>query len=407
MATQSYRIYTSEDTSFPVQLDSSRTIRLLVSEFVRQHRLPVYGDNGIPRTYALFSGADHRRLSSEQSLSQTIAAGGGDLYLADSNAPWWVATGASLPPAPVVTRSWRDLVRQPTAFMLLGGGALIVVLLIVLVRWRGEPVVPPITPTINIAVVILPTATLVPVSPAPPVTASVEQATSTIIIVPTEAIPTPAPVALQGVEGKYTYTGRVAEDSVGAFTRLRSEPDANSPSLGKLRNNDTVELIRNGSDDWVQVRVLGAADAALIGQSGWIKGWLIDEVDVPPRPTGVPTSAAPLSVARRFTAQVVTTYPGTQPSGEQASCVAGYVRLGGTPIAGAVVYANNGGPAAPSPRGITDGNGYYYICGLGDSTWSVVLTYIPGPDTLAAEVKPTVYVNGSHTQVAVVNFNGR
>jgi hypothetical protein len=73
----------------------------------------------------------------------------------------------------------------------------------------------------------------------------------------------------------------------------------------------------------------------------------------------------------------------------------------GSGVAAALIVVNNGAASVDRQTNLA---GEFSICGLGDSTWSVVLRYVPGEPTLAREVAATVYVNGGPDHVAIVNF---
>lgn len=94
MPTVRYRVYINEDTVHGRDLDTQTPIRLLIEQLMDIFDLPATDKRGGLLEYALYGGPDHQRLSSEQTLAQTAFAKGGDLYLANTQRPWW------LPPAP-------------------------------------------------------------------------------------------------------------------------------------------------------------------------------------------------------------------------------------------------------------------------------------------------------------------
>src|SRR5262249_33012161 len=112
-------------------------------------------------------------------------------------------------------------------------------------------------------------------------------------------------------------------------------------------------------------------------------------------------------LGRRFSAHTDVTWPGSGNSGQFASCAAGFVRAkGGKGIKGAAVEVSNG--PTNKFRATTDIIGHYQLCGLGASTWSAVLIYIPGQSPLANRPLSSFYVNGNNAQPeAVVNFDER
>lgn len=104
-----------------------------------------------------------------------------------------------------------------------------------------------------------------------------------------------------------------------------------------------------------------------------------------------------------FKAQVVTSFEGSPRTEERQSCVLGQVRTrDGRPVAGAVLYGNNG--VTNTAQAVSDTEGRYSLCGLGDSRWSIVLTYLPTPHQLGGQVKAEFYVSGAPEQQAVVDF---
>jgi hypothetical protein len=94
---------------------------------------------------------------------------------------------------------------------------------------------------------------------------------------------------------------------------------------------------------------------------------------------------------------------GRAASGQQQSSVSGrVVDRNNQPVTGACLYANNSG--ANTALHCTNDNGEYFIGDLGDSHWSIVLTYIPKPDTLRRQVVGVFDVDGTPGNQAVVNF---
>jgi PPM family protein phosphatase len=134
--------------------------------------------------------------------------------------------------------------------------------------------------------------------------------------------------------------------------------------------------------------------------------------------TSVPTASSievsptetPITATRVFRAEVVTNYPntGSGQSDQRQSCVSGrVVDRHNSGIANAVLYVNNGGPSATNLFFETNSKGNYFYCGLGASSWSVVLTYIPGEPRLDSEAIGAIYLNGTQEQQAIVNFQER
>lgn len=111
-----------------------------------------------------------------------------------------------------------------------------------------------------------------------------------------------------------------------------------------------------------------------------------------PPPTAVPVVT--YGVARRQS------FEGSGNSGAFASCIDIQVVGPGGPVAGAVLGINNG---EHSYQNQTDANGYTGRCGLGASTWSVVLFWTPGEGDLRGAVT-TIVLSGAPEQRGVVVF---
>lgn len=131
----------------------------------------------------------------------------------------------------------------------------------------------------------------------------------------------------------------------------------------------------------------------------------------PPVPTAPPQRSAPL---QPNPAPAPTTRPqpvhfgvverksfeATLPSGQYNSCIDIQVVGRNGPVGGAVVGINNG---EHSYQNQTDANGYTGRCGLGASTWSVVLFWTPPNQTISGAAT-TVWINGAAEQRAAVVF---
>ncbi len=96
-------------------------------------------------------------------------------------------------------------------------------------------------------------------------------------------------------------------------------------------------------------------------------------------------------------------FDGSGNSGQFASCIDVQVLGPGGPIAGAVLGINNGDH---SYQNQTDASGYAGRCGLGASTWSIVLFWTPQTGNVAGATT-TVYLNGAPDQRAAVVFRAR
>lgn len=133
----------------------------------------------------------------------------------------------------------------------------------------------------------------------------------------------------------------------------------------------------------------------------------------PPAPTSAPTAppaaprprptAQPIPPAPTFAIATRTSFDGSGVSGQFASCIDVQVLGRAGPVGGAVIGINNG---EHSYQDQTDAGGYSGRCGLGASTWSVVLFWAPGGGP-AQPVATTVYVSGAPEQRAAVVFQER
>lgn len=96
-------------------------------------------------------------------------------------------------------------------------------------------------------------------------------------------------------------------------------------------------------------------------------------------------------------------FEGSGNSGQYASCIDVQILGRDGPVAGAVIGINNGDL---SYQDQTDQGGYSGRCGLGASTWSVVLFWTPGGGQ-AQGAATTVYLSGAPEQRAAVVFQQR
>ncbi|MCX7789790.1 MAG: hypothetical protein N2378_04050 [Chloroflexaceae bacterium] len=121
-----------------------------------------------------------------------------------------------------------------------------------------------------------------------------------------------------------------------------------------------------------------------------------------PRPTVAPRPPA-RSPGSAFGVAQRKSFDGSGNSGQFASCIDIQVLGPGGPIAGAVLGINNGDH---SYQNQTDAGGYTGRCGLGASTWSVVLFWTPQTGSVSGATT-TVYLNGAPDQRAAVVFRAR
>lgn len=117
----------------------------------------------------------------------------------------------------------------------------------------------------------------------------------------------------------------------------------------------------------------------------------------PRRPSAATPAPPPFAVATR------TSFDGSGNSGQFASCIDVQIMGRGGPVAGAVLGINNG---EHSYQDQTDQGGYSGRCGLGASTWSVVLFWTPAGGEVRGAAT-TVYLSGAPEQRAAVVFTER
>lgn len=118
-------------------------------------------------------------------------------------------------------------------------------------------------------------------------------------------------------------------------------------------------------------------------------------VTAPARRMPTPTAAAPA-----FTVAGRKSFEGSGASGQFASCIDVQVLDDGAPVAGAVLGINNGDL---SYQNQTDRGGYSGRCGLGASTWSVVLFWTPARGAVQGAAT-TIYLSGAPEQRGAVVF---
>lgn len=201
---------------------------------------------------------------------------------------------------------------------------------------------------------------------------------------------------VQGVLAQYTYTGRVATDAAGAFTRMHAAADAGSAPVALLRNGDGLDVLDLSVAGWYQARIRTSADPSLVGETGWIERWLVDNQDVPDAP-------APLVFVGRL---------GNTPTDGAVQCGAAF----DSSIYGSVENARGAGIAGARLRvtsadgrnsyTVTTGRGgVYTVPGLGCTTWSVRLLSVPNaPNGIQANSITVRNLNGGKFTAAEVRF---
>jgi serine/threonine protein kinase len=98
-------------------------------------------------------------------------------------------------------------------------------------------------------------------------------------------------VSVSGVQAEYIYTRRVAVEDDDVYTYMRLQPDADSEQGAILHNDDTLQIVQQ-DDKWYQARIV-SDDAERDGQIWWIERWLVDNENIPPRPTATPVPPTP------------------------------------------------------------------------------------------------------------------
>jgi hypothetical protein len=208
--------------------------------------------------------------------------------------------------------------------------------------------------------------------------------------------------AVQGVLADYSFTNRVATDDAGAYTGMRSEPDARSQPVGRLRNGDQIDVLRDDIANWYQARISTSSDPAQAGVVGWIERWLIDNQGAPAAPA-VPTAApaaALVFVGRLYSA----------PTDAAAQCGASFQ----SSIYGSVENSSGKGIAGATLRVVSaDGRhrysvttrrgGVYNVGGLGCTAWTIRLIGIPG-SAIQANAVTVKNLNGGRFTSAEVRY---
>ncbi len=197
-----------------------------------------------------------------------------------------------------------------------------------------------------------------------------------------------------GVRSEYRYTERIGVDELGAYTSLYAAPDAASDRFAVLRNDDVVEILRNDTAGWYQVRIRQSGNSFHLGAVGWIERWLIDDQHVPPLIfDGIlgqtPTDRA-VPCGMHFNSSIYGSVEDRRGQG----------------IAGATLTVTSAdGRNQFSAR--TRANGTYTVPGLGCTTWIVRLTSVADfPEFQANEVRVT-NLNGGRYTAAEVRFRQR
>jgi hypothetical protein len=194
---------------------------------------------------------------------------------------------------------------------------------------------------------------------------------------------------------------------------------------------DDPAALRAALDQIVLALPLAATEPALHAELLATRATLIERLSAgdlggvaqaaPPEAPAAPTSpATPAAPARRdsgagrqqpappattarpalYSVAARRSHDGSGNSGAFASCVDVQVVGAEGPVAGAVIGVNNGDYSFEAQ---SDAGGYAGFCGLGASTWSVVLFWTPADGKVERAVT-TVYVSGAPDQRASAVF---
>jgi hypothetical protein len=207
---------------------------------------------------------------------------------------------------------------------------------------------------------------------------------------------------LQGILPQYDYTNRVGADAGGAYTAMRAEPNAAGQAIGRLRNGDMVDVLRNDVPDWYQLRVSASADAAQIGATGWLERWLVDNQGVPAAPVATPAPQQLVFAGRVYSTP---TDAAVQCGSAFESSIFGSVEnSAGRGIAGARVRITSADRR--NTYNVTTGRGgVYTLPGLGCTTWTVRLISVPNaPGGIQAGPVTVRNLNGGRYTSAEVRF---
>jgi uncharacterized protein YkwD len=111
---------------------------------------------------------------------------------------------------------------------------------------------------------------------------------------------------IEGVRKEYIYTNRIAYDEPEStkekkyYSKMRKEPREDSKRLEKLMNGDKVRVLKKETNKkekttWYYVQIFKSHDSKNEGKEGWIETWIVDNENVPAKPTPSPLpTAAPV-----------------------------------------------------------------------------------------------------------------
>jgi serine/threonine protein kinase len=207
---------------------------------------------------------------------------------------------------------------------------------------------------------------------------------------------------VNGIRPEYSYTNRVATDQTGPYTAMRTEANTQSPPLGVLRNGDEIEILRDDVPGWYYVRISHSTDAAQVPLVGWIERWLIDNQNVPPRSTAVPTPETLVFVGKVYSTP---TDSAVQCGTTFASSIYGSVEdERGRGIANARLRITSADGKNVFNRS-TGRGGVFSVPGLGCTSWVVRLLSVPNaPNGIRANTVVVRNLNGGQFTAAEVRF---
>lgn len=228
------------------------------------------------------------------------------------------------------------------------------------------------------------------------------------------ALPTPDAPAL----ALETYAATVAGPGEGAALRQALDRVELALAVAPAGDGRRPDLLAAEADLVARLGALEAGPAAGAALSGGAPPQVPAAASTEPAatPTAVPTPALAATVvaaslrpraapqpAPTFAVAARKSFEGSGDSGQYASCIDVQILGRGGPVSGAVIGINNGDL---SYQDQTDQSGYSGRCGLGASTWSVVVFWAPGSGQAHGSAT-TVYVSGAPEQRAAVVFQGR
>jgi serine/threonine protein kinase len=204
---------------------------------------------------------------------------------------------------------------------------------------------------------------------------------------------------VRGVQAEYDYTGRIASDATGAYTRMRAEANVDSAPAGPLRNEDGIEVLRDDVDGWYHVRVRSSGDPAQVHTTGWVERWLVDNQEVPAKPTLQVFAGRVYSAPTDAAVQCGSAF--------DSSIYGGVEDANGRGISGARVRITSAD--GRNTYNVTTGRGgVYSVPGLGCTTWTVRLIGVPNATGgLQANAVTVRNLNGGRYTSAEVRFRQR